>query len=405
MYSHLPLRYDHPSDAVMHSTRARRKEQNVSAEQTDRFAFGLWTIMNVGRDPFGEPTRPAIDPLDVIEQLGKRGIASFELHAEDLIPERASAAERDRLIAEARKRMADYNIACSNCGANVFYAAAFKDGALTSTDPNVRHYALQRYMNAIDVGQALDGDLCNLWWGRDGCEVEAARDPVEAIKRLRDAMNYLQAYIDSQGYNHRLSIEAKPNEPRGDTYLPTCGHALGFIATLDKPHNCGCVPELAHIRMAGLNCVHEIAQILECGKLWGCHLNGQKPLRYDQDLRFGAEDLKECFFVVKLLEDRQWDGPRSFDAHAYRTADRDEVWDFVDGCVRTYRILRDKVVRFNNDHESQDILAHLRALEGVATPPPDELKAKAFDLDALAARKLYHERLDQIVQEILLGVR
>lgn len=377
----------------------------MKPQKSDRFAFGLWTIQNTGRDPFGAPTREPIDPLDVIEQLGRRGVASFELHAEDLIPADASAAEHDRLIREARKRMADHDIACTNCGANVFSHPAFKDGALTSHDPKVRHYALQRYLNAIDVGQALGCDLCNLWWGRDGCEVEAAKDTVEAIRRLRDGMNYLQAYIDKQGYRHRLAIEAKPNEPRGDIYLPTSGHALAFIATLDKPANCGCVPELAHVRMAGLNAVHEVAQVLECGKLFAVHLNGQKPLRYDQDLRFGAEDLKEDFFIVKLLEDHRWAGPRSFDAHAYRTATREEVWDFVDGCMRTYLILRDKVARFNADKEVQELLADLR--RGADTPPhaPDALKRATFDLDAAAGRKLHHERLDQLTQEILLGVR
>ena len=377
----------------------------MKPQKSDRFAFGLWTIMNVGRDPFGEPTRESVDPLDVIEQLGRREVASFELHAEDLVPADAGAAERDRLIREARKRMADFGIRCTNCGANVFAHRVFKDGALTSTDPQIRQYAIQRYINSIDIGQALECDLCNLWWGRDGCEVEASKDPVEAIKRLREAMNYLQAYIDKQGYRHRLSIEAKPNEPRGDTYLPTCGHVLGFIATLDKPANCGCVPELAHIRMAGLNCVHEIAQILEVGKLWGVHFNGQKPLRYDQDLRFGAEDLKEAFFVVKLLEDNKWDGPRSFDCHAYRTADADEVWDFVDGCMRTYLILLEKVRQFNADPEVKAILADLDLRSKAPLPAPERLKGMTFNLDALASRKLHHERLDQIVQEIIMGVR
>lgn len=377
----------------------------LKPRQSDRFAFGLWTIMNIGRDPFGEPTRGPIDPLDVIVGLGKRNVASIELHAEDLIPIDASAAERDRLIREARKRMKDYGLKCTNCGANVFTQRVFKDGALTNTDPQIRQYALQRYINSIDVGQELGGDLCNLWWGRDGCEVEASKDPVEAIKRLRDSVNYLQAYIDKQGYRHRLSIEAKPNEPRGDTYLATCGHALGFIATLDKPENCGCVPEMAHVRMAGLNCVHEIAQILEVGKLWGVHLNGQKPLRYDQDLRFGSEDLKECFFIVKLLEDRKYAGPRSFDCHAYRTADRDEVWDFVDGNMRTYLILREKARQFNADREVRQILADLDLRSRKPLPPPKKLKAMKFDLDALASRKLHHERLDQIAQEIIMGVR
>ena len=207
--------------------------------------------------------------------------------------------------------MQDYDIRCTNAGDNCHNHPVFKDGALTSNDAKVRQYALQRYMSAIDIAVEVGCSLCNLWWGRDGTEVEASKNPLESIKRLREALNYLQAYIDQQGYQgFRLAMEPKPNEPRGDIFMPTVGHGLALIATLNKPDNCGIVPELAHIRMAGLNCYHEVAQALELDKLYGLHFNGQKPLRYDQDLRFGAEDLKESFFVVKLVEDNHWEGPR-----------------------------------------------------------------------------------------------
>lgn len=373
--------------------------------KSDKFAFGLWTIMNTGRDPFGAETRAPMAGLEVISELGRRNVYGFELHAEDLVPERASAAERDRLIGEARKIMADEDIRCVNCGANVFGHPVFKDGALTNHDPKIRQLAMQRYINALDIGHELGCTLCDLWWGRDGAEVDAAKDPVEAIKRIREGMNYLQSYIDKQGYRgYRLAIEPKPNEPRGDTYLPTVGHALALIATLDKPHNCGLVVEVAHSRMAGLNAYHDIAQAVELGKLFGCHLNAQKPLRYDQDLRFGAEDLKEAFFIVKLLEDTGWKGPRSFDAHAYRTADRQEVWDFVEGCMRTYLILREKVQRFNADTEIQGLLSDLCG-DQPPLPAPEELKKTTFDWDTLAKRKLHHEKLDQLTQELLMGVR
>lgn len=372
----------------------------------DKFAFGLWTIQNTGRDPFGEPTRDGMKGLDVIIELGKRNVYSYEMHAEDLVPAEASAAERDHLLKEGRKAMADYDIRCTNCGANCHNHPVFKDGALTSNDSKVRQYALQRYINAIDIGVEVGCTLCNLWWGRDGTEVEASKNPVEAIKRLREALNYLQSYIDQQGYKSmRLAMEPKPNEPRGDIFMPTVGHGLALIATLDKPGNCGIVPELAHVRMAGLNCYHEVAQALELGKLYGLHFNGQKPLRFDQDLRFGSEDLKECFFVVKLVEDNGWDGPRSFDAHAYRTATREEVWDFVDGCMRTYLILKEKVQKFNGDSEIQGILKELHAGGKDPIPAPAQLKSTKFDPDGLAKRKLHHERLDQLTQEIILGVR
>ena len=375
-------------------------------QKSDRFAFGLWTIQNTGADPFGAATRDPMSGLDVITELGKRDVYSYELHAEDLVPDGTSAAERDRIVKEAIKRMDDHDIQCTNCGSNVFGHPAFKDGALTSHDANVRQYALQKYLRAIDLGYELGCRMCNLWWGRDGAEVDAAKDPVDAFKRLREALNYLQAYIDEQGYEgYQLAVEPKPNEPRGDIYLPTAGHVLALIATLDKPDNCGVVVEIGHARMAGLNAYHEIAQPLECGKLAGCHFNGQKTLRFDQDMRFGAEDLKECFFVVKLVEDHGWTGTRSFDAHTYRTSDRDEVWDFVNGCMRTYLILKEKVQRFNQDKEIQGILSELRSAGEADMPAAAALKAATFDPDTLAKRKLHHERIDQLTQEILLGIR
>lgn len=343
--------------------------------------------------------------LEVIAELGQRNVYAYEMHAEDLVPDGTSASETDRLLREARKRMDDLDIRCTNCGSNVFGHPAFKDGALTSHDPQVRQYTMQKYMRAIDIGVQVGCDLCNLWWGRDGAEVDAAKNPMEAIKRLREGLNYLQAYIDKKGYQgYRLAMEPKPNEPRGDIYMPTVGHGLALIDTLDKPENCGIVPEIAHARMAGLNAYHEVAQALEADKLYGCHFNGQKPLRFDQDLRFGAEDLKEGFLIVKLVEDSGWPGARSFDAHAYRTADREEVWDFVEGCMRTYLIMKEKVARFNADQEIQGILKELRG-HPQSLPPHEQLATMTFDPDQLARRKLHHERLDQLTQEIIMGVR
>ncbi|GMU20175.1 MAG: xylose isomerase [Phycisphaerae bacterium] len=378
---------------------------DYKVKKSDKFAFGLWTIQNTGRDPFGDATRSPMTGLEVIAELGQRNVYAYEMHAEDLVPDGTSASETDRLLREARKRMDDLDIRCTNCGSNVFGHPAFKDGALTSHDPQVRQYTMQKYMRAIDIGVQVGCDLCNLWWGRDGAEVDAAKNPMEAIKRLREGLNYLQAYIDKKGYQgYRLAMEPKPNEPRGDIYMPTVGHGLALIDTLDKPENCGIVPEIAHARMAGLNAYHEVAQALEADKLYGCHFNGQKPLRFDQDLRFGAEDLKEGFLIVKLVEDSGWPGARSFDAHAYRTADREEVWDFVEGCMRTYLIMKEKVARFNADQEIQGILKELRG-HPQSLPPHEQLATMTFDPDQLARRKLHHERLDQLTQEIIMGVR
>ena len=371
--------------------------------KSDKFTFGLWTVMNTGRDPFGDATRPALSGLRAITELGKRNVYSYELHAEDLVPEGSSSAKRDKIVREAKTRMADADIKATSIGCNIFYDPVFKDGGLTSHDPLIRQHTIQRYLKAIDLGAELGATLCNIWGGREGAECDAAKDPAEGIKRFREAFNYLSEYVRSQKLKgFRLSVEPKPNEPRGDILLPTSGHVLGFIATLDHPEMVGVVPELAHVRMAGLNCYHEISQVLECGKLFGIHLNGQKPLRYDQDLRFGAEDIKESFFVVKAIEDARWPGTRTFDAHAYRTVDQQGVWDFVEGCMRIYLILRDKVAQFNSDPVVQGILGQLRQ-EGTALPSPRALKAKKFDLKKLAKTCLPYERLDQRVQEILLG--
>ena len=377
---------------------------SLRAKKSDRFSFGLWTIMNTGRDPFGEPTRPPIDPLDVIVELAKRNVYSFELHAEDLVPMGTGARERDRLVREAKKRMGDYDIRCTNCGSNCFSHPVFKDGAFTNNDPQVRAFAVQRYLNAIDMGYELGCRLCNLWWGRDGLEVEASKDARDAMKWLRECCNLLTEYALKNYPDYELSIEAKPNEPRGDIFLPTTGHALGFIATLDHPEKWGVVPELAHVRMAGLNSVHEVAQALEAGKLCGIHLNSQKPLRYDQDIRFGAEDLKEAFFVVYLLETSDYQGTKSFDCHPYRTEDREGVWDFVEGNMRTYLLLKEKVKAFEKDNDIQGILNAMRARQK-PLPPLEEIAAAQYDTEKLMATRLPYEKLDQLVVELLLGAR
>lgn len=344
------------------------------------YSFGLWTVMNTGADPFGVPTRAELNPLDAISGLAGHGAGAFELHSEDLVPPDSSAKERDRLIAEARRRMTDTGIVCNACGSSMFREPVFKDGGMVSNEARVRRMAVERYQASIDVGHLLSAPLFNIWGGRDGAEVDASRSPVDALKRLRDGFNELDAYIARQGYAMRLSIEPKPNEPRGDLYISTGGHALAFVATLDHPERIGVVLELAHAAMAGLNPAHEVAHALYAGKLFGIHLNAQRPLRFDQDLRFGGANLKDTFFVVKLLEDEQWPGPRTFDAHPYRTTDEKSIWAFVEGCIRAYDILADKVRQFNEDAEVQQLLAEIN---------PGGT----------------YERLDHLVFEILMGTR
>jgi xylose isomerase len=264
-------------------------------------------------------------------------------------------------------------------------------------------------MRAMDLGVELGARTYVFWGGREGAEVDAAKDPVEAIKRFREAIDFLCEYARDQRYDLRFALEAKPNEPRGDIYFPTTGSYLGFIATLAHPEMVGVNPEFAHEQMAGLNFFHAVAQALEAGKLFHIDLNDQKPGRFDQDLRFGSESIKPLFFLVRLLEEGGYDGPRHFDAHAYRSEDADGVWDFARGCMRTYLILKAKARQFAEDTEILALLTELRG-DGAALGPYSReavasLKAEPFDRHELAARRLRYERLDQLVVELLLGVR
>jgi xylose isomerase len=295
---------------------------------------------------------------------------------------------------------------------NLFGDPAFRDGAFTSNDRRVRQYALQKTMRAIDLGVELGASTYVFWGGREGTESNAGRDPRTALGWFRDALNFLCEYSIAQGYDLKFALEPKPNEPRGDIYLATIGHALAFIYTLDHPEMVGLNPEFAHETMAGLDFCHGVGQALDAGKLFHIDLNDQKAGRYDQDFRFGSVDPKGAFFLVKLLEDAGYDGMRHYDAHAYRTEDEEGVWDFAHGCMRTYLILKEKVQLFNADAEIQQLLGDLRqrgagADERVrySAEGAKQLREQTLDLPAVRAQGYAYERLDQLTMEILLGVR
>jgi len=376
------------------------------------FTFGLWTVGNIGRDPFGDPVRPTIEPNRIVQKLGELGAYGVNLHDNDLVPRDASASDRDRIVREFKAALAQSGVKVPMATTNLFGDPVFRDGAFTSNDRQVRTYALQKTMRAIDLGVELGATTYVFWGGREGVETNAAKDPQEAIKWFRDAINFLSEYVRDQKYDLRFALEPKPNEPRGDIFLPTVGHMLAFIYTLDHPDMVGLNPEVAHDTMPGLDFSHAVAQALEAGKLFHIDLNGQKPGRFDQDLRFGSEDPKAAFFLVKLLEDSKWEGMRHFDSHAYRTEDEAGVWDFARGSMRTYLILKDKVARFNADTEIQGLLGELRERgarsgERVRFSPDAarRIKDERVDLDALRNRGYAYERLDQLTMELLLGVR
>ncbi len=378
----------------------------------DKFSFGLWTVGNVGRDPFGEPVRPRLSPVELVHLLAEVGAMGVNFHDNDLVPIDATPAQRERIVTEFKRALADTGLVVPMATTNLFTDPAFRDGAFTNHDPRVRAYALQKTMRAIDLGVELGARLYVFWGGREGTDTDAGKDPLDALRRFRDALNYLCAYVRDQRYELRFALEAKPNEPRGDLYLPTTGAMLAFIDTLEHPDMVGVNPELAHEHMAGLNFMHAVAQAWEAGKLFHIDLNDQNYARYDQDFRFGSHGIKQAFFLVKFLEDLRYDGPRHFDAHAYRTADAADVKHFARGCMRTYLILKEKAARFNADPEIQALLREIASGggEGPAAGAytragAEALKAQEFDRAALGARGLPYERLDQLTVELLLGVR
>jgi xylose isomerase len=296
---------------------------------------------------------------------------------------------------------------------NLFSDPIFKDGAFTSNDPKVRAYAVQKTMRSMDLGAELGAGVYVFWGGREGTETDASKDPRDSLKRFRECLNFLAEYDLAQGYNFKFALEPKPNEPRGDIYLPVVGAALGFIATLERPEKFGLNPEFAHDTMAGLNFVHAVGQAIDAGKLFHIDLNGQKPGRYDQDYRFGAEDIKANFFLVKLLEDSGYEGMRHFDAHAYRTEDAEGVWDFARGCMRTYLILKEKARQFNADGEIQGLIRALSAdpenlgslMARYSSENADRIKSLPVDRIAYGKKGYGYEKLDQLTTELLLGLR
>jgi xylose isomerase len=351
-----------------------------------RFTFGLWTVGNPGRDPFGGPTREPLDPVESVRRLAELGAWGVSLHDDDLVPWGSTLAERDLIVASFKAALEETGLGVGMATTNLFGHPAFKDGAFTSNDRGVRRAAIGKAMRSIDLGAELGAEVYVFWGGREGTEAAVAKDPRDALDRYREAIDVL-----------------------ADIFLPTIGHALHFIGTLQRPEMVGVNPEVAHETMAGLSFVHGVGQALWAGKLFHIDLNAQRIGRYDQDFRFGAEDLKEAFLLVRLLERAGYEGPRHFDAHAYRNEDPDGVWEFAAGCMRTYLALAERARHFDSLPEVREALAAAGAAD-LAQPSvdgsgPDELKAEADALDALAARGYANERLDQLLVDALLGVR
>src|SRR3954464_10741553 len=326
-----------------------------------KFTFGLWTVGNVGRDPFGGPTRETISPPQIADLLGEVGAYGVNFHDNDLIPIDASESEAAQIKKDFKRALKDNGLVVPMATTNLFTDAVFKDGAFTSNNARIRAYAIQKTMRAMDLGAEMGAKIYVFWGGREGVESDAMKNPVDSIKRFREAINFLCEYSIEQGYGYKFAFEAKPNEPRGHIYFAVTGSYLALIPTLKYADMCGVNPEVAHEHMAGLNFVHQVAAALEQKKLFHIDLNDQEFDRYDQDFRFGQANLKHAFFLVNLREDCANNGPRHFDAHAMRTSDYQDVKEFAKGCMRTYMILKEKAQRWNSDREIQALRNEINA--------------------------------------------
>ncbi|RAG82516.1 xylose isomerase [Streptacidiphilus pinicola] len=378
-----------------------------------KFTFGLWTVGWQGRDPFGDATRPALDPVESVRRLAELGAYGVTFHDDDLIPFGASDAEREAAVKRFRAALDASGLRVPMATTNLFTHPVFKDGAFTANDRDVRRYALRKTIRNIDLAAELGASVYVAWGGREGAESGAAKDVRTALDRLKEAFDLLAEYVEQQGYDLRFAIEPKPNEPRGDILLPTVGHALAFINELQRPERFGVNPEVGHEQMAGLNFPHGIAQALWHGKLFHIDLNGQSGIKYDQDLRFGAGDLRQAFWLVDLLESAGYDGPRHFDFKPPRTEDFGGVWASAAACMRNYLLLAERSRAFRADPEVVAALAAARlpelarptAEDGLAALLADRRAFEEFDADAAAARGMAFEALDQLALEHLLGAR
>ncbi|MFD7894843.1 xylose isomerase [Streptomyces sp. NPDC059568] len=379
----------------------------------DKFSFGLWTVGWQGRDPFGDATRRALDPVESVQRLAELGAYGVTFHDDDLIPFGSSDAEREAHIKRFRQALDSTGLVVPMVTTNLFTHPVFKDGAFTANDRDVRRFALRKTLRNIDLAAELGAKTFVAWGGREGAESGAAKDVRLALERMKEAFDLFGAYVTEQGYDLRFAIEPKPNEPRGDILLPTVGHALAFIERLERPELYGVNPEVGHEQMAGLNFPHSIAQALWSGKLFHIDLNGQNGIKYDQDLRFGAGDLRAAFWLVDLLETAGWDGSRHFDFKPPRTEDFNGVWASAAGCMRNYLILKERAAAFRADPVVQEALRASRldelalptAADGVAALLADRSAYEDFDAEAAASRGMAFEQLDQLAMDHLLGVR
>ena len=375
----------------------------------DKFTFGLWTVGWQARDPFGDATRPALDPIRTVSELAQRGAYGVTFHDDDLIPFGSSASDRSAHIARFKKALDENGMKVPMATTNLFSHPVFKDGAFTSNNRDIRRYAIRKVMTNIELAVELGAHTYVCWGGREGAETDIGKDPVVALERMREAFNVLGQFVIDKGYNIKFAMEPKPNEPRGDIFLPTIGHALAFINSLEHPELVGLNPEVGHEQMAGLNFVHGIGQALFHKKLFHIDLNGQHGPKYDQDLVFGHGDLKSAFFLVDLLERYNYEGPKHFDYKPMRTESDEGVWASATANMRTYIILQERARAFRADPRTKAALEK-SGVDELLQPTVasgeswKEIASESFDVEAAGKRGYHYEELDQLALEYLIGV-
>jgi xylose isomerase len=374
----------------------------------DKFTFGLWTVGWQARDPFGDATRAALDPVRTVSELADRGAFGVTFHDDDLIPFGSGISERAAHIARFKKALESTGMKVPMATTNLFSHPVFKDGAFTSNNRDIRRYAIRKVMTNIELAVELGAKTYVCWGGREGAETDIGKDPVVALERMREAFNLLGEFVTDKGYDIKFALEPKPNEPRGDIFLPTIGHALAFINSLERPELVGLNPEVGHEQMAGLNFVHGIGQALYHKKLFHIDLNGQHGPKYDQDLVFGHGDLKSAFFLVDLLERYKYDGPKHFDYKPMRTESDEGVWASATANMRTYLILQERAAAFRNDSRTKAALEKSGVNELLQPTISSgegwrEIANENFDVDAAGKRGYHYEELDQLALEYLIG--
>jgi xylose isomerase len=395
-------------------TTSRKKNDPYQPTPEDHFTFGIWAIGNVGRDPFGGPTRPQLSPAQVVELVGEaEGAYGVNFHDNDLVPLDATEQEAEQIKKDFRKALRRTGLKVPMATTNLFGDPVFKDGAFTNNDPEIRAYAIRKVMRGMALGAEFGAKTYVFWGGREGAECDATKDPVLAVQRMREAVNFLCKYNKERGFGYRFAFESKPNEPRGHLYMASTGSYLGFIPTLEHPEMCGVNPEWAHEMMSGHNPTHHVAQALDAGKLFHIDLNDQEPSRYDQDFRFGSVNYKHTFYLVKLLTDYKYKGMKHFDSKGFRTADWDDVKEFARGSMRSWKIMEEKVRRFHQDRQIQKLLKHIQKRESEAERAISKynkthvhaLEKMHLDRTKLAERHLPYEELDQLIFDLITGAR